>query len=289
MITQIINDKFFKTQLHLCVIIEEGFKIINENESVFHIYNSLFKRYIYNFESVSVLLKDFDVNKKHRILPISIVLRASLLDYLTTLYLITFQAEKKIKGKLDKEYKIVVDKLMSEQIRRIISVNENDKKTKFYNYNEHCQTVDLLKVKFPYLFDQNIEIDYNKPSKSLIYNINDDIKPGTIRKRLDDISNQLENIHYEDVFYLYDLYSKYDHFGTISIFLENINIDLVCSNILGALFHISEGLGFCIDLMKEEVNCKSDFIKIEHEISSLRGVIHSKTFWLSEEYKKNNQ
>ena len=110
-----------------------------------------------------------------------------------------------------------------------------------------------------------------------------------MRKRLDEISNQLENIHYEDVFYLYDLYSKYDHFGTASMFFEYMDIDLVCSNILASIFHISEGIGFCIDLMVEEVDCKSDFEKINYEISLLRGTIQSKTFWLSEDYKNSNK
>jgi hypothetical protein len=287
-ISQINLDKLFQTKLHFKIILDEGFRIIDENKNEFHIYHSLFKRYIYCFESVNVLLSDFNIEKRYRELPISIVLRASLLDYLTTLFLGTYQAEKKFNPDSN-EYKIVVDKLVSEQIRRIISVAENDKKTHFYNHTDHCQTVDLLKEKFSHLFDLSVPIYYNKPGKSLIYKQFDDIKSTTIRKRLDSVSNQLENIRYEDVFYLYDLFSKYDHFGTASMFLEYVDIDSVSNNILGAIFYISEGLGFCIDLMKEEVNCKSNFDKINHEIALLRGTIYSKTFWLSEDYKNRNK
>lgn len=289
MISQVNIDKIFQTKLKFKIIVDEGFRIINENQNVFNIYHSLFKRYIYGFESINILLQDFDAEKRHRELALSIVLRASLLDYLTTLYLSTYQAEKKANPKLSKEYNEIVDKLVSEQIRRIISIAENDKKTKFYNHNDHIEAVDFLKDKFSHLFDHEIPIDYNKPSKSLIYKAQDDIKTATMRKRLDELSNQLVNIHYEDVFYLYDLYSKYDHFGTASMFFEYMEIDLVCSNILASIFHISEGIGFCIDLMVEEVDCKSDFEKINYEISLLRGTIQSKTFWLSEDYKNSNK
>ncbi|WP_146171797.1 hypothetical protein [Flavobacterium magnum] len=289
MISEINENKLFQLQIHFKIILEEGFKIIDENKSEFNIYHSLFKRYIYGFESLNILLKDFDSEKRYREQSISIILRASLLDYLTTLYLGTFQAEMKFNSELKVKYDAEIDKLTSEQIRRIISISENDKKTLFYNHKVLCQTVDLFKESFSHLFDPNIPIDYNKPGKSLRYKSHDDIKSTTIRKRLDDVSDQLQNIRYEDVFYLYDVYSKYDHFGTASMLLEYMDINTVITNFLGATFHIAEGVGFCIDLMIDETNCNSNFDKINHEISSLRGTVYSKAFWLSPEYKSKNQ
>jgi hypothetical protein len=41
--------------------------------------------------------------------------------------------------------------------------------------------------------------------------------------------------------------------------------------------------------MVEEVDCKSDFEKINYEISLLRETIQSKTFWLSEDHKNSNK
>lgn len=289
MISEVNDNKLFKTKIHFKTIIEEGFRIIDENKSVFNIYHALFKRYIYSFESLSLLLKDFDNDKRYREHPISIVLRASLLDYLTILYLATFQAEKKLDSKLARNYEQEIDKLTSEQIRRLMSIPENDKKASLYNHSDFCQTVDEFRKKFNHLFDPNIPIDYNKPGKSLRYQYQDDIKPGTIRKRLDSLANRIENIRYQDAFYLYDLYSKYDHFGTASMLLEYTHIDTVTKNILGSIFHIAEGIGFCIDLMKEETSCISNFDKINSEINFLRGSIHAKTLYLSPEYKANYQ
>jgi len=289
MISELNKNKFFKTKIHLKVILEEGFKIIDENKHTFNIYHSLFKRYIYSFESLSILLHDYSHKKRYREHPISIVLRAGLLDYLIILYLASFQAEKKLDSNLELKYNEEIDKLVSEQIRRIINVDKIDKTNHFYNHSEHCQLVDILKKEYQHLFDSNSPIDYNKPGKSLRYQYKDDIKSTTIRKRLDKVSHRLQNIHYEDVFYLYDLYSKYDHFGTASMLLEHTDIDIVSSNILGSIFHICEGIGFSIDLMKEESNCKSDFKKIQNELALLRGIIHSKTLYLSPEYINKNQ
>lgn len=240
-------------------------------------------------ESLNILLKDFDEEKRYREFAIPIVLRASLLDYLTILYLATFQSEKKINPALSINYEIEIDKLISEQIRRLISIAENDKQTSFYKHSDLYEAVDLFREKFYHLFDPNIPIDYNKPEKSLRYKSQDDIKSTTIRKRLDFVASGLIDIHYQDVFYLYDLYSKYDHFGTASMLLEYMDIDTTSSNILSAIFHIAEGIGFCTDLMKDETACNSNFDKLDYEISLLRGTVNTKTLHLSPEYKQRHQ
>lgn len=276
MVSESNKYKFSEARTHFKLILEEGFKIIDENKSVFNIYHSLFKRFIFSFESLNVLLKDYNTNKRFREHPMAIVLRAGLLDYLLVLYLGTYQAEKKLDPEFKSTYNEVIDRLVSEQIRRIINVNEKDKKYHFYNHSEHCQNVELLKQSYSHLFDSKIPIDYNKPGKSLIYNQKDDINNKTIRKRLDSVSHRLQNIRYEDAFYMYDLYSKYDHFGTASMLLEFTDVDTVSTNILGSIFHICEGIGFCIDLMKEEALCQYNFKKLEDELSLLRGLIYSK-------------
>lgn len=289
MISELNENKLFKTKIHFKIILEEGFRIIEENKSEFNIYHSLFRRYIYGFESLSLLLNDFNADKKFREQSISIILRAGLLDYLTTLYLATFQAEKKLDPNLTVNYENEVDKIMCEQIRRIFNVSEYDKKFSFRNHQEFCETVDIFYEKFSNLFDKTKPINYNKPASSLRFKSQDDIKSTVIRNRLDSVADRLENIRYGDVFYLYDVYSKYDHFGMTSMIFEHMDVDLVCGNILGAIFHISEGIDFCKDLLVEEANCKSNFEKIYTEICLLRGTIHTKTLWLSPEYKASHQ
>ena len=290
MLSELNENKLFQTKIHFRRILDEGFRIINENNNQLNVYHSIFKRYIYCLETINILIVDFDVDKKHREQSIAIVLRASLLDYLTTLYLRTYYAEKKagiksLKSSYDEEF----DKLLSEQIRRILTVSNKDKSTSAYNHESFCKSVDTMRKNFSYVFDNSKPIDYDKPENSLKYKRQDDISPSVIRKRLDNYSKNLNGIDYLHVFSLYDIYSKYDHFGVMSMLLEHMDINEVCFNMLWSVFHITDGISFCVDLMKDVAGSKSDYEKILKEIDYLRGVIYTKTYWLSEEYKEKNK
>lgn len=138
MISELNENKIFKTRFYLKTILEEGFNIIDENKSIFNVYHSLFRRYIYCFESLNLLLNGFNLEKKFREQSTYNILRASLLDYLTTLFLISFQAEHKIDKSPKSKYEIELEKLMSEQLRRILTVPEIDKKTVAYNHKKIC-------------------------------------------------------------------------------------------------------------------------------------------------------
>ena len=143
---------------------------------------------------------------------------------------------------------------------------------------------------FRFLFDESKPIDYENPAKSLKYNNRkDEISNYEIRKRLDSFSKNLKGIDYLHVFSLYDIYSKYDHFGIMSMLLENMDINEVCDNMLWSVFHITDGISFCVDLLKDETGCQSDFDKMLKEIDYLRGVVYTKTFWLSEKYKEKHK
>ena len=151
-LSEINENKIIRIRVHFKVILKEGFNLINENDDKFDIYQSLFKRYIYCFESINLFLQDFNVTKIHRAQSIGIILRASLLDYLTTLYIRTFQAEKKIGSEKEKiAYQNVINKLQSEQIRRFLTISESDKKLPTYNRNRFSKTVDSYHKIFHFL------------------------------------------------------------------------------------------------------------------------------------------
>lgn len=290
MLSELYENKLFQTRIHFKTILEEGLRIVKENNKELNVYHSLFRRYIYCLDTINLLITDFDKDTKYREHSIAIVLRASLLDYLTTLYLRTFHAEKKagvksLKSSYDEEF----DKLLSEQIRRILTVSPKDKNTSAYNHESFCKSVDTMYSNFRTLFDDSKPIDYEKPANSLKYKRQDDISSNEIRKRLDNFSKNLKGIDYLHVFSLYDIYSKYDHFGVMSMLLEHMDINEVSDNMLWSVFHITDGISFCVDLLKDEVGCESDFDKMLKEIDYLRGVIYTKTYWLSDEYKDKHR
>lgn len=288
MLSELSQDKLFQTRVHFKVILEEGFNIIKENNQRLNVYHSLFRRYIYCLDTVNLLITDFNNSTKYKEHSIAIILRASLLDCLTTLYLRTFHAQKKA-GINSLNYDIEFDKLLSEQIRRILTVTPRDKNTPAYNHDVFCKSVDTMYLNFKSLFDDSKPIDYNNPSDSLKYKKKHDISPLQIRKRLDDFSKNLKGIDYLHIFSLYDIYSKYDHFGVMSVLLEHMDINEVCDNMLWSIFHITDGISFCVDLLKDEVGCQSDFDKMLNEIDYLRGVVVTKTYWLSENYKNEHR
>lgn len=205
------------------------------------------------------------------------------------MYIRTYQSEKNLGGRKERiEYQNVINKLKSEQIRRFLNVPEAEKKTSTYNHSEFSKLVDSLHETFNYLFDNSKTIDYNKPSKCLIYGASHDIKPKVIRKRFDGFSKNSLQIDYQQVFKLYDIYSKYDHFGVASMALEYTTINEICGNMFLSIFHLTDGISFCIDLLKEETKSKSDFDKLLNEIPYLRGTIYTNTLYLSEDYKKRH-
>jgi hypothetical protein len=287
MLSELNENKLIQIRVHLRTILEEGFIIIGENSDKFNVYQSLYKRYIYCFDSLNILLKDFGNDKIYRTNSIAIILRASLLDYLTTIYLRTFQLEKK--AGLKSSYNEEFQKLLSEQVRRMLIVCEADKKTPLYDHEKFCRFVDRIYLNFNSLFDKSEPLDYNKPIKSLKYKRQDDINPQTIRKRLDNFSDNLKRIDYQHVFSLYDIFSKYDHFGVMSMLLEEMEINEVCDNIFWSIFHIVDGITFCEHLLQDEVKSKSNFKKIGHELSCLKGTIYTESLYLSEKYKSENK
>lgn len=268
--------------------LSEGFNLIEENDDKFNIYQSLFKRFIYCIDSVQLLTEDLKSNP-HRIHSLAINLRAGLLDYLIVLYLSTLQVEKKFGYPLsDLSYREELDKLISEQIRRILTVSERDKKTEFYDHEKFCSMVDLIHEKFKFLFDSNVPIDYNKPAKSLRHSANDDISIRRILLRLDDYPKDLMKIDYSTVVHLYNYYSKYDHFGVASMALEYNDLNKDCELLFLSLIHVTDGISVCINLLKDEANSDSDFSKFLKEIDNIRSYIHTKTLELSDKYKNNH-
>jgi hypothetical protein len=286
MISELNKNKIIRIRHHLEIIYKEGLSIIENNRENLSVYESFFERYIFSFESIYTLLKGFSVDKKFRSYSMALILRACLLDSLIILYLKTFYVEKKA-GIITEEgnYKEEYEKLLSEQLRRLLnSINKERKNSKEQTEN-YKNLIDKIYSNFIYLFDKGKKLDYNKPEKALKYNGSHDIKPEVIKKRLDKFKNNLKGIDYEEASNLYNLFSKQDHFGIISILLSKQEINEISEDIIISLFHITDGFSFCLDFLYEEGKNKFEYKNIENEISYLRGTISTKHLRVSEKYE----
>lgn len=285
------HNKVIRLRALLNDIVKDGFSIINKfNGKTKHIsvitYLSYFQRFIYCFESVQILLKDFEKNKAFHEYSIAILLRASLLDLLTILYLKSYYLELDEESiKVEPNYNSEFGKLLSSQIRRSFNVKKHTEDFKPEIFNSF---VDRIRENYSYLFRNDISIDYNRPSKSLIYsNHDDEISLQKIEKRLNSVANQSNKDHI-NIFYFYDLYSKYDHFGIIGINLMKMEINDIFQNILKSLYYIVEGVSYCMEFMRNEENIENEYENIRNQCGALRGTVITKYLYLSDEYKTEN-
>jgi hypothetical protein len=285
------HNKVFRLRNLLNEIVKDGFSIINKfNGTIKHItvitYSNYLLRFIYCFEAILTLLKDFENNKTYHEYSIALILRASLLDLLTIFYLKSYYLELQTELNLtEPNYNSEFGKLLSSQIRRSFNVKKN---TKDFKPEVFKRFVDKVKSNYSYLFKNDKLTDYNSPTKSLIYNRHEDeISLKKIEKRLDFVSNQ-SNKDYINIFYLYDHYSKYDHFGLMGITLMKMDINEIFQNILKSLYYIVDGVSYCMEFMREEENIEIEYENIRRKCGELRGTVITEYLYLSDEYKNKN-
>ena len=162
-----------------------------------------------------------------------------------------------------------------------LTKEKNQSKTPIKDYKD---LIDNIHSNFIFLFDKQKKLDYNKPEKALKYNGSHDIKPLVIKNRLEKFKNNIKGINYEQASSLYNLFSKHDHFGIISILLSKQEINETSEDIIISLFHITDGLSFCLDFLYDEGKIKDEYKNIENEISALRGTISTEYLKLNKKY-----
>jgi len=251
------------------------------------VYASFFIRFANCLEATKTLLADFHKGKPYREHSIALLLRASLLDYLTMLYLETYYIEYRNNPKTEcPNYKTELEKLLSSQIRRIISISELDKQGKHFNKHSFNEYIDKVYLKYNFLFEPSVKLDYNKPSNSLKYkNGNDEITNTKIRIRLDNVMRD-SDINYVHVFSLYDIYSKYDHFGLISMSLKNMDTNEAFENMKNSLHYVLDGISRCMYILKNHYAIACNYNQIIKQIRELRGVFYTDYLVVSEDYKQ---
>lgn len=270
---------------HLDNIFPTGFNVLNKfygksNHITTNVYASYFQRFNSCFESTSILLKEFSQNKFHLEYPISILLRASLLDCLTLLYLRSYYEEinsesNKTHPNFDSEF----GKLLSSQLRRILSLSKQDKESTRFNAESFKKTVDIMMASYSYLFNDPENVDYNNPTKSLIYGDykKHEIKNSKIRRRLDEVYKDSPQTHLH-IFYLYDIYSKHDHFGLMSIALLKMDINEVFENFTWALYYIIDGYYYSLEFLRQEEEIEMEYKSLRLNCGLLGGTIRSKNY-----------
>ncbi len=290
-LNELNSNKIIRIRVILGEIVKYGFSIFNQfNGKRKHIhvvtYGNYFLRFIYCFEAVKTLLKDFDKNKAYHEYSIALILRASLLDTLTILYLKSYYLElQSTPDSSAPNYNTEFGKLLSDQIKRIFKVDRNDENFKPEVFRE---LVDKVKSNYNYLFKEDIPIDYNAPEKCLIFG---DGGNDITRKKIEERLNSAKNVesNFKHIFNLYDLYSKYDHFGVVGTTLMRLDINEIFQNILNSLYYLVEGISVSLEFMRYDKNIQNDYDNLREQLGYLGGAVRTNYMYLSDTYKKDNQ
>lgn len=295
-LTELYENKLFMIRELLPEIVETGLKVCDKyfrrnKHIVLNVYASYFQRFIYSLDSVDTLLQEIEINKPFRCDSITLILRASLLDFLTILYLKSYYEEINTDAnKNEQNYDSEFRKLLSSQIRRSLMISHIDKESKNYNQDSFKDYVDIVFKNCNYLFKPGATIDYNNPAASLIDSKpSDDIKTINIRKRLQILEKQGRVTNHIHIYSLYDLFSKHDHFGMISILYQWMDLSEKLENIFWSFYYIVDGISFSMEHLRQDEDIENEYKLIREQCGHLKGVVFTKSLFLSDEYKNKEK
>ena len=224
-----------------------------------------FERFIFSLDATGNLIKELNDNRGMEF-PISVILRASMLDVLYVHYI-----KLKHEDSINSEFSLGnnpalfkdIDLILSNQVQRFLKTYDKLNDKNIISTSEH----QLLHNHMIEEFDWLIKRDGN--NKSIIEKKPEEIATFDILE-LFKIMNKDKN--YFSIYYLYDYFSKVDHFGAISYKIRNKDKTESFAIFIRAIGFIYECVPFCLNYFKNlkcnDINTEILFIKISEELLS---------------------
>lgn len=207
-------------------------------------YITYLNRFVFNIGSVNILIKNI---KEHPYIETSIglTIRTTLLDFMVITYLISYQADIVPDDNLDKKniFEKEFNSVITDQIYNSIKYVKTAKDCGFLTADSYKTTIDNLMYTYRFLFKDDIP-DYEKPESKLISSVFKSPKQYFIR-----IHNHPIVKDYSMVYDLYIYYSKYDHFGIMTHFMQREDINKDVERIIGSLKYMIRGFAGCLVLL----------------------------------------
>jgi hypothetical protein len=231
-----INDKIFFLGLKEYRKFPSG-----ECEKPTHfVFQNYLERFIFNLEATNVLLKEY-LTKPSMEHSIGMLIRSSLLDFLTIQYLTSYGFDK-------------VDENSFIKIGNSILCDHIHNTFKYYKITEvdtgieFKEEVDNLRALFPFLFNDE-PINYSEPAKNLI---------GGRLSTTTDMYNRIK-VHpktkkFAKVYELYSYYSKYEHFGILSHHFQKRGEDTNFNNMVWGLHYMILGIEISLAYLSDKVD-----------------------------------
>lgn len=227
------------------------------------------ERFTFNLKSINVLLKEYELDPNFET-SIGLLIRPSLLDFLVLTYLISFKAD------IESE----TDEVNDEKYQQVLSIFLCDHMHHAFDFIGHLRDVgwidkpgfiaivDNLMRDYAPLFSDSTP-DYSKPGNKLIAAKKMPSLP-TLFKRL------AQHPVVKSMALAYDQYtyfSKYEHFGIMTAYLQAREVDTDLYNMLEGIKYIHKGLYIAISCIpdgaskhKEELG---EILSISHGIEKI--------------------
>lgn len=226
------------------------------------------ERFVFNLDSINLLLRNYKL-KPNVETAIGLIIRASLLDFMTITYLSTYQAD--IKSESDKEGKEKFNKqfdgLISDQIYNTIKYLKLTRDTGLITQADYKMAIENSWLTYNFVFTDTI-VDYENPEKKLISREHKSPKELFTR-----IHNHQLTKKFSIVYDLYTYYSKYEHFGIMTHFIQRQGLDNDFTTMITAMKYMVRGIGASFAFLSYPTNKLMDeraqILKLQDEFDQL--------------------
>jgi len=253
-----------------------GYEIIDkvENKTLnidILIYRDLFERFIFCFNSVGLLFKDYNETTFSNDYAISILLRTSLVDFLNVVYLKIHHNEYETKKESKQNYKTELGKFLCSHLKRVFDRMKKEHLSGNFSDQAYSKTILALKKDYNFLFEKDSEFNIKEPWKTLIYK--NEISNKTIIDKLKTQPN-IRVRNYGRAIGLFDLYSKYEHYGILSRRFQRVDINERFINVIESLDLLIVGTEYSISFFQNITGLKHEMKLFYENSSKLKRIIN---------------
>lgn len=193
-------------------------------------------RFTTHLFSINILLRYYEKNPGLET-SIGLIARAGILDFMTITYLSSFQVDigspADPKGEI---YRKEVDKIMCDQVNFTFKFIKEAKNTGLITEQEYNTVIESSYQNYSFLFTDQ-DVNYQNPESKLI--ARKTISPNQLFKRIH--AHPLTS-RFSMIYDLYTYYSKYEHYGIMTHFMQRQGVDIDLERIFGAIQYLIKGM-----------------------------------------------
>jgi len=200
-------------------------------------YINLLERFTMHLNGINLLLKQYEKSPNLEG-AIGLIARAGLLDFMLISYLSSYQADighgSDPKGEI---YRQEINKVLCDQLHYTFKFIKATKNIGLINDDDYKSVIESSVHNYSFLFS-DMTIDYQNPEKKLL--AQETISPNRLFKR---IHSHSLTTKFSLIYDLYTYYSKYEHFGIMTHFLQRQGIEIDLERIFAAIHYLIKGIG----------------------------------------------